>query len=216
MYERFEKLEEDKKMKIINAGLSVFSENGYTKTSIDKIVALADISKGSLFYYFESKKNFFVFLYAYCAKKMEQLALENETNFMAYTDFFERLKKIESIKTDLTVKYPYMYSFLMKAYVETAPAVQKEIQKINKQYTNTETLKIYENLDYSKFKEGINPQMVIQLVIWCSEGCMNQLFLKRKMNPSAVVSSEELAEIFQVFDSYMELLQKHFYKEEYL
>ncbi|MDU6264524.1 MAG: TetR/AcrR family transcriptional regulator, partial [Anaerocolumna aminovalerica] len=93
MYDRFEKLEEDKKMKIINAGLSVFSENGYVKTSIDKIVELADISKGSLFYYFESKKNFFIFLYAYCTKKMEQLAMENETNFMAYTDFFERLKK---------------------------------------------------------------------------------------------------------------------------
>ncbi|GAA4294810.1 TetR/AcrR family transcriptional regulator [Anaerocolumna aminovalerica] len=216
MYDRFEKLEEDKKMKIINAGLSVFSENGYVKTSIDKIVELADISKGSLFYYFESKKNFFIFLYAYCTKKMEQLAMENETNFMAYTDFFERLKKIEAIKTDLTVKYPYMYSFLMKAYVETAPAVQKEIQKINQKYTNTETLKIYENLDYSKFKEGINPQMVIQLVIWCSEGCMNQLLMKRKMNPSSAVSSEELTEIFQVFDSYMELLQKNFYKVEYL
>ncbi|MDU6266785.1 MAG: hypothetical protein E6600_20100 [Anaerocolumna aminovalerica] len=104
----------------------------------------------------------------------------------------------------------------MKAYIETAPAVQKEIQKINQKYTNTETLKIYENLDYSKFKEGINPQMVIQLVIWCSEGCMNQLLMKRKMNPSSAVSSEELTEIFQVFDSYMELLQKNFYKVEYL
>lgn len=216
LYDRFEKLEEDKKIKIINAGLSIFGENGYTKASIDKIVELADISKGSLFYYFESKKNYFVFLYAYCAKKMEQLAIENETNFMAYTDFFERLKKIEYIKTDLTVKYPYMYSFLMKAYGVTAPAVQKEIQKINLQYTDKEALKFYENLDYSKFKDDINPQMVIQLVIWCSEGCMNQLLMKRKMNPDSAVSAEELTEIFQVFDSYMELLQKNFYKEEYL
>lgn len=216
MYDRFEKLEEEKKVKIINAGLSIFGENGYTKASIDKIVELADISKGSLFYYFESKKNYFVFLYAYCAKKMEQLALENETNFMAYTDFFERLKKIEYIKTDLTLKYPYMYSFLMKAYGETAPAVQKEIQKINLQYTDKEALKLYENLDYSKFKDEINPQMVIQLVIWCSEGCMNQLLMKRKMNPDSAATAEELTEIFQVFDSYMELLQKNFYKVEYL
>lgn len=216
MYDRFEKLEEDKKMKIINAGLSIFGENGYTKASIDKIVEIAGISKGSLFYYFESKKNFFVFLYAYCANKMEHLAAENETNFMAYTDFFQRLKKIEYIKTDLTIKYPYMYSFLMKAYSETAPAVKKEIQNINLQYTQDETLKFYENLDYFKFKDGINPKMVIQLVIWCSEGCMNQLLMKRKMNPYSAFTLEELTEMFQVFDSYMELLRKNFYKEEYL
>lgn len=216
MYERFEKLEEDKKMKIMNAGLFIFGENGYVKSSIDKIVELAEISKGSLFYYFESKKNFFVFLYAYCAKKMEQLAIENETNFMAYTDFFERLKKIEYIKTDLTVKHPYMYTFLMKAYVETAPAVKKEIQKINIKYTDKNALKFYENLDYYKFKDGINPQMVIQLVIWCSEGCMNQLLMKKKVNVNTAVTLEELTEIFKVFDSYMELLQRNFYKEEYL
>jgi hypothetical protein len=39
--------------------------------------------------------------------------------------------------------------------------------------------------------------------------------MKRKMNPSSAVSSKELTEIFQVFDSYMELLQKNFYKDEY-
>jgi len=216
LYDRFDKLEVEKKEKIINAGLSVFGEYGYDKASIDKIVELADISKGSLFYYFESKKNFFLFLYDYCARYMEQLAYSNEMNFMNYTDFFERLKKIELIKAELTIKYPYMYSFMMKAYAESASAVQDGIQQLNSKYGKQNVSRYLENLDYYKFKDGIDPAMVLQLVIWVSNGCMEQLLMKRKIkNQEVTTSIDELNEAFQIFDSYMDLLQQNFYNEEY-
>ena len=73
IYESFENLNESKKQTILNAGFRIFGEYGYDKASIEAIVREAGISKGSLFYYFGSKKNFFLYLYEYSATIMKQL-----------------------------------------------------------------------------------------------------------------------------------------------
>ena len=61
--ESFEKLPIEKQESIINAGLSEFSSKTYTEASTDLIVATCDISKGLLFYYFGSKRNFYLYCF---------------------------------------------------------------------------------------------------------------------------------------------------------
>lgn len=60
--ETFEKLEESKKRRIIEAAMNEFIEQGYLGASTNTIVKNAEISKGALFNYFESKENLFLYL----------------------------------------------------------------------------------------------------------------------------------------------------------
>lgn len=46
--------------KLIEVGIDLFSEQGYTSTSIDQIVKKAQLSKGAFYAHFESKEEFLI------------------------------------------------------------------------------------------------------------------------------------------------------------
>ena len=48
-----------KKDRILIAAEDVFSRRGYTKATLDEIIALADTGKGTLYKYFGNKDNLF-------------------------------------------------------------------------------------------------------------------------------------------------------------
>lgn len=219
-YESFENLEESKKQKIINAGFQVFAEHGYAKASVDEIVKAADISKGSLFYYFESKKNFYLYLYNYCGEQMERLidhpGEDGKPGYMQYTDFFERLNRIQELKTKHSADYPHMSNFMRKVLLDSSPAIRGEISKVNAKYIKERAMAFYQGLDYSKFKDGIDPLMVVQLLTWISEGCANAVVMKYKLTGDSNRNETDFNEILVMYRAYVDMLRKNFYKEEYL
>ena len=68
----FEKISEDKKQMIINKGIKIFSEFSFVEAKTDLIVKEAGISKGLLFYYFDNKKNFYLYLLNYAVDLLTQ------------------------------------------------------------------------------------------------------------------------------------------------
>ncbi len=219
-YESFEKLDEIKKQKIINAGFEVFAEHGYAKASVDEIIKAADISKGSLFYYFESKKNFYLYLYNYCGEQLEQLVDspgdDGRPTYMQYTDFFERLTCIQELKMKHSADYPHMYSFMRKVVFDSSPTIREEISKVNAKYVTERAMAFFQGLDYTKFKEGIDPMMVIQLLTWISEGCANTVAMKYKLTGDSNQSDIDFNEVLVMYHAYIDMLRKNFYKEEHL
>ncbi len=218
-YESFENLDEAKKLNIINAGFKVFAEYGYSKASVEEIVKTAGISKGSLFYYFETKKNFYLHLYLYCGEQLERIidspGPDGTPAYMVYTDFFERLNAIQLLKMKVTVDYPYMANFMKKVVFDTATDIKEEITKINERYTKERAMVFFQGLDYHKFKEGIEPMMVIQLLTWCSEGCANQVLMETKMKSSLQQSEPDFNKVVDLYNNYVRMFRNNFYKEEY-
>ncbi len=49
----------EKKQRILQAAVEVFSENGFHQTTIDQIAERAGVGKGTVYLYFESKQNLF-------------------------------------------------------------------------------------------------------------------------------------------------------------
>lgn len=59
--EKFEKLDENKKNRIIEAAMNEFIKEGFNGASTNTIVKNAEISKGALFNYFENKENLYLY-----------------------------------------------------------------------------------------------------------------------------------------------------------
>lgn len=220
IYESFENLDDAKKQNIINAGFRIFGEYGYSKASIDDIVKEAGISKGSFFYYFVSKKNCFIYLYEYAVSKSKQLIdIPGDDGLPKYfekTDFFERLDAVKERKINLTILYPYMNSFVKKAYFERSQDVYQEIQLINQRIVHERISDFFYKLDLYKFKDDVEPNMVLQLISWCSEGAVNQIRLVNSMNPNKKNDEIDYKEVIQLYDKYVSMIKKNFYKEKYL
>jgi len=85
MNTRFSSLEFEKRQRIINAALKEFARNGYEKASTNVIAKEAEISKGSLFNYFSSKKELYLFLFDCVTEIINKIYDEVDLN---ETDFF--------------------------------------------------------------------------------------------------------------------------------
>jgi AcrR family transcriptional regulator len=71
---RKEARKEKRKEKIFKAAVKCFNNKGYYETTIDAIAAKAKVSKGLIYYYFESKKELFLELFQYrVGKYFEQI-----------------------------------------------------------------------------------------------------------------------------------------------
>lgn len=161
-----------------------------------------------------------MYLYEYSGEQMERLidspGADGKPSYMQYTDFFERLKVIQMLKSKCTLAYPYMANFMKKAVFDAAPVIKERISEVNNRYTRERAMLFLKGLDYSKFKEGIDPWMVVQLLTWTSEGCANQVLQKELLRTGSINPTPDYNEVTQLYLSYVELFRKNFYKEQYL
>jgi len=91
-------IKERREEQIYKAALKIFSKNGYYKADMDIIAQKAKIGKGTVYRYFESKKNLFISLVEW---GLNQLKDEILTNIEGIDD------EIEKINTALEVYFNF-------------------------------------------------------------------------------------------------------------
>ena len=169
--EKFNTLSSEKKLRIINAGLECFGQHGYKKANTDEIALKAGISKGLLFYYFKNKKNFYLYLYDFCNKVSVQSVDINEIE--SITDFFDMLDFGIKAKLKIMEEYPYMYDFLLRAVLFQDETIADTINDYMEKTFNDSFNTYFKNIDFSCFKEDIDPKYIYKMFIWLSEGFLS-------------------------------------------
>jgi AcrR family transcriptional regulator len=66
---------DERREQLVSLGGEIFSERPYDEVSIDGIAAAAGISKGLLYHYFPSKRDFYVAVVRHAAQEMEDATL---------------------------------------------------------------------------------------------------------------------------------------------
>lgn len=110
MNAKFFDLKQEKQDRMVNAALKIFALNGYNHASTDDIVKEAQISKGLLFHYFDSKIGVYSFIYDY-AVRFISLEISSAVD-PSETSYFEILRQMEAAKMQVLKSYPYMYMFV--------------------------------------------------------------------------------------------------------
>lgn len=207
MFSKFLNLITEKQQRIINAAMKEFAQKGYENASTNEIIKEAQISKGLLFHYFKNKKQLFLFLYDYC---MELCVNEFYSRIdVNEKDFFVRLRKIQLIKLELLNQYPEMFNFLQTAYMETSSHVKADLDAKNKELIMSSTSIIFDDIDMSKFKEGIDIKKVFNIIVWTFEGFSTELLQKVKLSSSNQIDYKKA---FAEADVYIDMFKDCFYK----
>lgn len=91
---RFDKLDVERQEQLLRAAADEFADKGYEAASVNRIVARAGTSKGSLYYYFEDKADLFATVMARATGMVVQFLagfslddLTAETYWPAFEDF---------------------------------------------------------------------------------------------------------------------------------
>lgn len=202
MTELFNKLNEDKRLAIINSGIEVFSIYGFQKASTDLITSKAGISKGLLFYYFKNKLSYFTYLFEYSQKMISSTI---DIDICRKTkDFFEVLEYIIEQKYKLLAKYPHILNFIVVAYYSSDERVIDIVKNKVTSYDNFDIYEYLENIDKSKFKNEEDIHKVIEMLSLMLDGYLQN---KLKMNQNI-----EIDEIMEKYKLWTSLLKDAVYK----
>lgn len=203
--DKFYGIDAEKQERIINAALKEFARSGYEKASTNEIVREADISKGSLFHYFNNKKELYLFLLDYVAKVIEKIYSEVDWD---ERDLFERMKQLGAVKFKVYQQHPHAFDFMNTASQETSSEVKADIEKMSNEAISVGMEKSFKNIDLTKFRDDMDLEKMLNIISLTVLGLAEQ---QRKK----VTSFEAFEpEVLHVFDDYFNLLKRCFYREE--
>lgn len=108
----FLNLEEEKRQRFIAAALEEFAHNSYAQASITRLVARLGIAKGSVYQYFEDKRDLWLYLknYAEGVKMRYVMQVRRE----AYADFWAYYRALYEAGIDFDVQAPLCSLFLYR------------------------------------------------------------------------------------------------------
>ncbi|MCP2520353.1 TetR/AcrR family transcriptional regulator [Candidatus Aminicenantes bacterium AC-335-K20] len=99
--ERKEREREARKQTILEAAIEIFSRKGYEKTNMEEIAEKAELSKGVIYYYFESKEKLF-----------EELVLSEVSKY--YRSAYEAIKEKKDYKEIFSALLDFHISYFSK------------------------------------------------------------------------------------------------------
>jgi AcrR family transcriptional regulator len=140
-----------RRQRLIEVGINLFCNHSYEEVAIDDIAAMADISKGLLYYYFPTKHDFYVAVVQYAA---EQLLKETEPDPV--------LEPMESLRQGLNAYFAYVerhekvYIALLRGGVGVDPQVAAIIDSVRQTYVRR---------ILQRFPEGIRLSPSYQIAI---------------------------------------------------
>lgn len=192
---------------ILNAALKEFSMKGFDDASTNIIAKEAGISKGLMFHYINSKKDLFLFLYDYCTDMINKEYLDL-MNFNE-KDIFERLRQSYILQIELLQQHPWIFDFIKITGMTNSDEINKNLEgKVNEKLSRCQE-EMFENVDETKFRKGLNLERCKQLIFWANVGFTNQILEDLR---NSEITELDYDKVLADLDGYLNELKEIFYK----
>jgi len=188
--ETFEKLPDDKKELILSTGIKAFSQKSYKEVSTDSITQACQISKGILFHYFGSKKEY----YLYCLEKaMERLTSKTETP--RENDFYEILFASMNRKISVCLQYKDEMHMVNMASRDASTEIAAQKTEILRRYKTVVESKSVQTLRHAlavlRFKDEHTNQVTTEGLYIYINAVLNKYLLQYQQTPDQFFENSE-------------------------
>jgi AcrR family transcriptional regulator len=127
----FNKLDDGKKSKILDAAVDEFAWHGFRQASVNRMVERIGIAKGSLFQYFGSKEGLFKVIFDYAVELVRQ-SLREVKKETGDADFFERIRQSMIAGILFIDRHPRIYRIYLKMiFQEDFPLRTEFLQQVH-------------------------------------------------------------------------------------
>lgn len=206
--DKFLKLNPEKKKRILEAAYNEFSRNTYDNASTNRIVKEAGIGKGMLFFYFNSKKDLYIYLVEegieYIKREYVDKIDENET------DFLEKWKIISRVKFEAYKKRPYIFNFMANVYLNSdMEGLPENLKRRIKEISGVGYGKLFRNIDTSLFRSDFTEEKVIRYIKLMISGYEMELTERLK---GTSFNEMDVQPLWDEFYEYIDDLKTIFYK----
>lgn len=199
-------LDPERKNAILNAALKEFTSCGYKNASTNRIAKEAGISKALMFHYISNKKELFLTVYDFFTDILQRQYYD----LIDYSekDIFRKLRQSYLLQLNLLQKYPWILEYNKLLSCDSSE-ISREFESRKQNHNISCYPKLFDSIDESKFREGLNIEKCKQLIYWSNIGLVNQI-LSNVDGDKTVLSSEV---IIEKIDGYFCELKKAFYED---
>ncbi|UCD94811.1 MAG: TetR/AcrR family transcriptional regulator, partial [Candidatus Zixiibacteriota bacterium] len=173
----FRKLDPDKKERVYRAGLETFSSNVFDRVSFDVIAQLAEVSKGSLFQYFDNKENLLRFVYEiflddYESRVSEYFARERAVRAR------ERIRSFLLSQLDFWAGEARYYRFYVKMRHENSRELTKEFnRRISRLLMEHVKTILARGARTGEIRQDVEPERIAEIILYILEGLTEAVFM---------------------------------------
>ncbi len=193
---------------ILNAALKEFALRGFDDASTNVIAQEAGISKALMFHYVNSKQELFLFVYDYFTDLLDK----EYFGLMDFSekDIFHRLHQSYLLQLDLLNRYPWIFEFSKLSAETHSPEVNKALEERVHLKQAACYPQMFDDIDESKFRAGLNIEKCKQLIYWSNIGFSNQVLDDIRSSESTRFDVESIK---VMLDEYFQELRKVFYEQ---
>lgn len=153
---------QDKRNRIMDAALQLFSRNGVSGTSVEQVAELADVSKTNLLYYFSNKEQ----LYLDVINRLLEVWLSPLQAFSVEQEPIEAIANYIKVKLELSRDNPAESRLFCMEVVQGAPFLLNELASPLRELVEAKISVIQSWIDDGKLAE-IDPYHLI-FTIWAT------------------------------------------------
>ena len=188
---------------LLNAALKEFSTQGYDNASTNVIAKEAGISKALMFHYVNSKQDLFLFVYDYFSELLDREYYCK----MDYSekDIFARLRQSYILQMELMKQYPWLLEFNKLSSKTSSDEINKALED---RVPTKPSCNIFEQIDITKFRDGLDIEKCKQFILWANIGFTNELLDNFRNSKAPNLNYES---IVATLDEYFDELRKVFY-----
>ena len=184
-------IKERREEQIYKAALKVFSKDGYYKADMDLIAQKAKIGKGTVYRYFESKKNLFISLVEW---GLNQLKDEILTSIEGIDDVIERINTALEVYFNFYKNHKGFYRILI---YEKYNFMDEIARKFKEKYFAH--LHIIENVFHQGIQKGVFKNIDTRSTAIALIGMTDALLFKWLFENKSSCFDDELAALKEIF-----------------
>jgi hypothetical protein len=161
-----------------------------------------------MFHYVKSKEELFSLLLDYCQKT---IAEDYWTKLKwQEKDIFNRLLQSYMLQIDLMKRNPWILDFTNVKIETNSEMINQKVADLAKQQHSSCEKDLFEGIDETKFRTGLNVDRCKQLILWGNIGFTNEILDELKnTNPEQI----DYQDITDKLTQYLEDLKSVFYQE---
>lgn len=205
----FLELDEEKKTRILHAGLMEFAEHGYKNSSTNRIVKNACISKGSLFQYFSSKEELYFYILDMVTE--EYIADLEQAASSLSTELFARIREYALAEFTWYIQHPEPAKLIIHAFTDYHSELYPEIAARYSMQENALFHKLLETIDSTQLLW--DKAKTIHLLKWFLKGFNEDFTAGIKNNTN--MDWETIQNEYEIeLTAYMKLLKNGIIRKE--
>jgi len=207
--QKFASLDASKQERILNAAMKEFTA-GYKNASTDNIVKEAGISKGLIFHYFGTKESLYNYLVDYGIEVIQREFVDKIN--IVHPDVLENIWQLSLLKGELSLRYPALFDFVANAYMDTTAPGDNPLLLRSGESQGHLMAQILACADYSLFREDIDPQKAISIILWSVEGYTHSIVQASHKKGLGFSPREHYENYLKEFEELIKTLRQCFYK----